>query len=132
MEIFEQMRTIVGIIPDLEPSHLVSCHVVTRVVAHVVGGPLEVVDGWFAGKGYEHSWIDLGGNVIADLYPIGGACPFLVDTSGMMNPWRPLYVPNPKVVEDKSELSTIVERVLHEMKGVGVAPTMDERKTHAQ
>lgn len=128
---FERMCAIVERIPDLQPTHLVSCHAVTRIVSRIMEGGPKVIDGWFAGKGCEHSWIDLDDGVIADLYPVGGACPFLVCTAGMMNPWRPLYAPRPQVVADKRDLPGIVDLVLREMGIVGATPTTDERKTHA-
>lgn len=116
VDLFERMRSQIEALPDLDPTHRVSCHALTRVLAALNQGPV-VVDGWFAGKGNEHSWLDMGDGHVADVYPIGGATPFLVDASGWFNPWNALYVPHPAVVEGKDDLDETVRLLLEHATG---------------
>lgn len=111
LEAFEQMRSLIADLPDLEPSHRVSCHVLTRVLAARFPD-VTAVDGWFAGKGNEHSWLDMGDGIVADVYPIGGAVPFIVDTSGMMNPWNRLYMEQASVMKGKTGVDETVSELL--------------------
>lgn len=116
VELFESMRSQIADLPDLEPDDRVSCHVLTRVLASLNDGPV-VIDGWFGGKGNEHSWLDIGDGLIADVYPIGGATPFLVDASGWWNPWNKLYVPHPAVMEGKDGIDETVRLLLEHATG---------------
>src|SRR3954471_9810123 len=71
-----------------------TCHDVCEVVAR----QLEIyhVRGYFT-PGFEHSWCKIpGSEVIIDCYPIASASgPLLVDTGGIFNPWRRLYITGP-------------------------------------
>lgn len=86
-------------LPDLDPNHTVSCHAVCRALAFKYEGT-NCVDGWFSGVGHDHSWLDMGGGIIADMYPIGGTGPFLVDASHWMIPWNRLYIPHPTLLDE--------------------------------
>jgi hypothetical protein len=100
--LFHGMTAFVEALPDVDPPERVSCHVLTRMLAARFAG-VRVVDGNFQGRGSHHSWLDLGDGVVADVYPIGGVVPFLVETSGYMNPWNRMYLPDPGVAEGLEE-----------------------------
>lgn len=92
LETFERMAADIAALPDLDPADLVSCHAVCRALELRHAGAT-CVDGWFASVGQEHSWIDLGDGVVADMYPVASAGPFLVDASHWMSPWNKIYQP---------------------------------------
>ena len=91
LALFERLTMSMQAMPDLDPAEDVSCHAVCRALAHL-HPEATCVDGFFGGVGHEHSWLDLGDGIIADMTPIAGAGPFLVDASHWMVPWHRLYV----------------------------------------
>lgn len=98
IELFREIVATIQAIPEMDPPEKVSCHVLARVLEKRFVG-VKAVDGFFQSVGSNHAWLDLGDGVVADVYPIGGVVPFLVDTSGYMNPWNRMYIKDPKVVE---------------------------------
>jgi hypothetical protein len=100
--LFRRMVSMIEALPDIDPPERISCHVLTRILAKRFEG-IRVVDGNFQGRGSHHSWLDLGEGVVADVYPIGGVVPFLVDTSGYLNPWNRMYLPDETVVAGLEE-----------------------------
>jgi len=88
-------------LPDMEPIDRVSCHSLCRAFAMRYEN-VTCIDGWFAKVGNEHSWLDMGGGVIADMYPIAGIGPFLVDASHFMVPWHHLYIPHPELLKKEA------------------------------
>ena len=101
-------------IPDLDPVDKVSCHAVCRALA-MRDERVACVDGWFSAKGHDHSWLDLGGGIIADMYPIAGTAPFLVDASHFMVPWHRLYMPHPTLLDEGGRSREHHERVAYEI-----------------
>lgn len=89
--LFREMAAAIEALPEMEDTEAVSCHVLTRVLAGMFPG-VAVVDGHFQSRGSHHSWLDMGDGVVADVYPIGGIVPFLVDTNGYLNPWNRMYI----------------------------------------
>lgn len=92
LALFERMRADMDRMPDLDPDDRVSCHAVCRALA-TRHPEARCVDGHFMATGHEHSWLDIGGGVIADMYPIAGAVPFLVYADHWIIPWNRLYIP---------------------------------------
>lgn len=84
--------------PDLESPETASCHAVCRALSR--RHPVQCIDGWFHAVGHDHSWLDLGSGVIADIYPIAGSGPFMVDASHFMVPWHRLYIPHPTLLDE--------------------------------
>lgn len=97
--IFQRMAADVKAMPDLDPADLASCHAVCRALELRHKGA-RCVDGWFGGVGQEHSWMDLGEGIVADMYPIAGITPFLVDASHWMSPWNRFYTPKPDLLHN--------------------------------
>jgi hypothetical protein len=85
----ETYRAACEIVASLEDG--LTCHDVCSVVAKQLG--LQHVRGYFT-PGFEHSWCEIpGSKVVIDCYPILCASgPMLVDTGGILNPWRRLYI----------------------------------------
>lgn len=99
LSIFDALVEDFKVIPDLDPVDKVSCHAVCRALA-MRHEEAVCVDGWFGGVGHDHSWLDLGKGIIADIYPIAGSAPFLVDASHFMVPWHRLYIPHPTLLDE--------------------------------
>lgn len=104
IELFCRIQNIMRRIPEVDLGSdeegeqiLVSCHMVTRALENIFPGEVRNQDGWFARKGYEHSWLIRGNGypvdyLVIDPYPIavmGG--PILVDTR-WLTPWRRIYI----------------------------------------
>lgn len=98
MALFERMKADMEAMPDLGAPEDVSCHAVCRVLAARHG--VRCVDGFFGGVGNDHSWLDLGDGVIADMYPIGGAAPFLIWAGHWAVPWHALYVERATLLDE--------------------------------
>ncbi len=94
---FMAMAADVEALPDLDPPEAVSCHVLCTALSQRYGIP--VVHGWYGGKMSWHSWLDMGGRIVADMYPIAGGRPQIVDTNGYLNPVSRLYVEVPGAME---------------------------------
>jgi hypothetical protein len=113
--LFREMTTAIEALPELDEAETVSCHVLTRILARMFPG-VAVVDGHFQGRGSHHSWLDMGEGVIADVYPIGGIVPFLVDTNGYLNPWNRMYIEDGELVAKlRTDPETIVGMVFERM-----------------
>lgn len=95
--LFARLRADFEAMPDLDPADVVSCHAVCRALA--MRHPVRFVDGCFMEVGSDHSWIDMGDGVVADMYPIGGVTPFMVDASHWMVPWNRLYIEKPDLLD---------------------------------
>lgn len=91
LSLFARLVETMDAMPDLDPAEDVSCHAVCRALAQL-HPKAACVDGFFGGVGNEHSWLNLGDGIIADMTPIAGAGPFLVDASHWAVPWHRLYV----------------------------------------
>ncbi len=115
--LFLQMRDVFERLPDFEFGKPVSCHMICRAFAE--NFPVECVDGHF-GRGCDHSWLVLGRKnreehgedtrVIADMYPVAGAAPFLVYTFFLV-PWPALYIEDESVTAAFRDEPTFLERV---------------------
>jgi hypothetical protein len=103
-------------LPDLEPEDRVSCHAVCRALAARHEGAT-CTDGWFSGVGHDHSWLDLGNGIIADMYPIGATGPFLVDASHWLIPWNRLYIPHPTLLDEGGRDRGHHDRIATELLG---------------
>ena len=99
LSLFDALVVDFHALPDLDPEDRVSCHAVCRALA-MRQESATCIDGWFHSVGHDHSWLDLGNGVIADIYPIAGTTPFLVDASHFMVPWHRLYIPHPKLLDE--------------------------------
>lgn len=114
---FIEMRTIFEQLPEFDFWQPVSCHVICRGFAE--NYPVECVDGHFS-KGCDHSWLVMERHtrethgdtdmIIADMYPCGGATPFLVYGYFML-PWPKLYIEDSTVTEKFSETQEFQEQV---------------------
>lgn len=102
--LFARLREDFDRMPDVDPSDAVSCHAVCRALERRHPGAT-CVDGHFHATGHEHSWLDLGDGVIADMYPIAGAVPFMVDASHWMVPWNRLYIRKDDLFTTEAERS---------------------------
>ena len=91
LALFETMVAELAAMPDLDPAEDVSCHAVCRAFA-ILHPEVACVDGHFHAKGHEHSWLDLGDGIVADMTPIASSGPFLVDASHWMVPWNRIYI----------------------------------------
>lgn len=96
--LFERLRADFEAMPDLDPADLVSCHAVCRALERRHPGT-RCVDGFFHAVGQDHSWLDLGDGIVADMYPVAGAAPFMVDASHWMVPWNQIYQPKPDLLD---------------------------------
>jgi hypothetical protein len=85
-----RVREIVAGLPDG-----LTCHDVCRAVADEMP-ELHAVRGWFARRGIGHSWLRFReGEAIIDAYPwAAGSGPILITLVGLLNPWKPLYIPD--------------------------------------
>lgn len=99
LKLFDHLVTDMKAMPDLDPSDLVSCHAVCRAL-EIRHPEARCVDGFFGSIGHDHSWLDLGDKIIADMYPIAGAVPFLVDVSHWIIPWEKLYIERPSLLDE--------------------------------
>lgn len=54
----------------------VNCHTLSRVMAKLTHGKCE--DGYFFGRGWQHSWVRLPSRNLLDCYPIAASNPFIV------------------------------------------------------
>ena len=103
VELFRKMRGAVERMPDVAwGGVLLSCHHVCHALATVFEEVM-AVDGIF-GKSMEHGWLVLretrrDGPVIADMYPIAGASPFLVHAY-WVTPWAKLYQPRLETIAE--------------------------------
>jgi len=88
-DVFMAMVADVEALPDLDPPEAVSCHVLCTALSHRYGIP--AVHGWYAGRMNWHSWIDMGDRIVADMYPVAGGRPQILDTNGYMNPVYGFY-----------------------------------------
>lgn len=102
LRLFEDMSRDVLRMPDLASSEEASCHVVCRALA-LLHPEVAVVDGHFMRRGNHHAWLRIGRDIVADMYPIGGAVPFIVDAGGYTNPWGEAYVPDDRVIAGKED-----------------------------
>jgi hypothetical protein len=107
--LFEAMCAEVRDLPDFDPVERISCHVVAHALASIHHG-CEAVDGWFNGRGNEHSWLRIGPDIVADMYPIAGVNPFMIVVDGGVNPWEGIYRPVPGLLS-KRDISADVEMV---------------------
>lgn len=113
--LFRNMTAAIEALPELEDAEAVSCHVLTRILAGMFPGVV-VVDGHFQSRGSHHSWLDMGEGVVADVYPIGGVVPFLVDTNGYLNPWNRMYIEDAGLVAKlRTDPEMVVGMVLGKM-----------------
>lgn len=94
---FTSMVADVDALPDLDPPEAVSCHVLCTALSRRYGIP--VVHGWYAGRMNWHSWLDMGNRIVADMYPVAGGQPQILDTNGYLNPASRLYVEVPGTLE---------------------------------
>jgi len=105
-------------LPALETSGDVSCHAICRAF-EIRYEKATCVDGWFSGVGHDHSWLDMGGGIIADIYPIGGTGPFLIDASHWVIPWSRLYIPHPTLLDeggrDRARHDAVAQELLHHL-----------------
>ncbi len=116
-QMFQEMRTIFELLPEFKFHNPVSCHVICRAFAE--NYPVECVDGHFS-KGCDHSWLVLErhlmethgdtDSVIADMYPMGGATPFLVHAHFIL-PWYSLYIEDPSVTASFCETEVFREQI---------------------
>lgn len=97
LNLFRQLVKDVEEIPDHPNCEIVSCHAVCRALV-ILHPELNYVDGYFYKIGHDHSWIDMGDGIIADMYPIAASNPFLVDASSWVIPWEYLYIPEPDLL----------------------------------
>lgn len=88
-DLFTAMAADVEALPDLDPPEAVSCHVLCTALSQRYGVP--AVHGWYAGRMNWHSWLDLGGRIVVDPYPIAGGRPQILDANGYLNPVSRLY-----------------------------------------
>lgn len=133
-ELFLRMRTIFEQLPDFDFKHPVSCHVICRAFAEHF--PVQFVDGHFS-KGCDHSWLVLEQHtlethgdtdaVIADMYPAGGATPFLIHDYFVL-PWRKLYIPDETVTEKFRDEPLFLEQVGVVATAIGDLQSSIERK----
>lgn len=90
--------------PDFPEAETVSCHSVCRALTTLFEGQgLYTVDGYFSAKGHDHSWLDLGDGIVADMYPVAGGNSFIVDASHFMIPWNKLYIKDNSVLPLESD-----------------------------
>ena len=89
---FYKMRATFERLPDFE-DELITCHAICSAFAQHFN--LTCVDGYW-GTGNEHSWIinPKYPKVIIDMYPIGGATPFIIFKHWIL-PWDKLYIQKP-------------------------------------
>lgn len=127
--LYEAMRADVMRLPDLEPAELVSCHALCRALAARHEGAT-CVDGYFMANGHEHSWIDLGDGIVADMYPIGSQGSLLVDASHWMVPWNRLYIADDEMLDktggrrlQQDELAGRLRLILDEMDRTAISAT---------
>jgi len=115
LEAFERMAADVAAMPDLDPAEYVSCHAVCRALELRHQGA-RCVDGWFSGVGQEHSWMDLGDGIVADMYPVASSGPLLVDASHWMSPWHKLYQPKHDILHgarlDNAHHDRVAQRLI--------------------
>lgn len=114
---FLEMRYVFERLPNFDFAEPVSCHVICRAFAE--NYPVECVDGHFS-RGCDHSWLVLGrysmqehgktGSIIADMYPCGGAAPFLVYGYFIL-PWEKLYIEDPSVIARRIDSPDFQEEV---------------------
>lgn len=95
--LFMAMAADVDALPDLDPPEAVSCHVLCVALSRRYGIP--VVHGWYGGRMNWHSWLDMGGMIVADMYPIAAGRPQIVDTNGYLNPVSRLYEEVPDALD---------------------------------
>lgn len=98
LALFERLKADFEAMPDLDASDEVSCHAVCRALEIRHPGA-KCVDGSFHAVGHDHSWLDLGDGVIADMYPIAATGPYLVDAGHWMVPWNKLYQPDETLLD---------------------------------
>jgi len=96
-DLFLAMAADVEALPDLDPPEAVSCHVLCHALSQRHGVP--AVNGWYAGRMNWHSWLDMGDGIVADMYPVAGGRPQVLDTNGYLNPASTLYVEVPGALE---------------------------------
>lgn len=99
LALFETMVTELAAMPDIEPAEDASCHAVCRAFA-ALHPEVACVDGFFHAVGNEHSWLDMGDGIVADMTPIASSGPFLVDASHWMVPWNRLYIERADLLDD--------------------------------
>ncbi len=116
-KMFQELRAIFELLPEFKFHKPVSCHIICRAFAE--NYPVECIDGHFS-KGCDHSWLVLErhtmethgdtDSVIADMYPVGGATPFLIHDYYKL-PWRELYIEDDTVTAAFAETETFREQV---------------------
>lgn len=89
--LFLAMRSQAEALPNIEDDEIFSCHSICEAFAKVF--PVLHRFGHF-GKSCEHSWLvpeQQPNDVVMDMYPVAGSCPFIVYTGAIMPPWGYLY-----------------------------------------
>ena len=91
------IRTLLASMPD-NGDDLWSCHAATRGFKAFLDLPFEVRDGFFAGRGVCHSWLEFvanGHRLALDILPMGAHGGPLVADIGGFAPWGRLYIEEP-------------------------------------
>jgi hypothetical protein len=107
---FKDMRDFVENLPDIE-GEVLSCHAVCEALSQIYPD-FSRVEGTCGGL-YIHSWMisKKYKTVILDMYPVAGACPFIVYAGISLLPWFRLYEKKP-VVYDRTEFERQVAKIL--------------------
>lgn len=78
-----------------------TCHEVCDKISRegTLAEKVHHIRGWFGFKGVEHSWLTLKKRptILIDPYPYATTSgPLLITTEGLLNPWRKIYIAQPK------------------------------------
>lgn len=95
MQIFEEIRTAMKDLPEIDPAERANCHAMAHAFAKV-RNDVVAVDGHFQSRNTYHSWLSIG-HIIIDVLPVAGGCPYVVDSEGILNPWDRIYIRDPNV-----------------------------------
>ena len=102
LDILRWVRERIRLLPNGRTCHEVceSLAMQSSIMAiepHLSSLTLVHVRGYFARKGWDHSWLLIPNRpILIDPYPwCCGSGPILVYTGGILNPWRDLYIPEP-------------------------------------
>lgn len=122
IDLFRRLVEDFEAMPDLQPSNRASCHAVCRALEkrHPTA---TCVDGFFQAVGNEHSWLDLGDGVVADMYPIAASNPILVEIGHWLSPWHKLYMPRHGMLDDGTRRIT---RADHEAVAAELVAALEE------
>jgi hypothetical protein len=107
---FKEMRTFVENLPTIK-GEVLTCHAMCEALIHIYPDFVHV-EGTFGGF-YEHSWIafNQNQNIVLDMYPVAGACPFIIYKGISLLPWFRLYEKKP-IKYDVAEYRRQVEKIL--------------------